>query len=513
MIRTRFPPEPNGYLHLGHLKSIYYNFNYPFDNTQSRETNLRFDDTNSKTEKKEYADAILDDLEWLGYKPDKVFYTSDYFEEIADHTRTLIQKGLVYLDYSTSEEIKEERKTKKESPYRNTSIEETLSVFNEMLYEFNNKNPILRLKIPVEDRTNECMYDPVIYRVSDETHFRTGDKYKAYPTYEYSHYIVDSIEGITHSFCTLEFYVRRPLSFWILDKLELPRMVIEETNRLQTDFGLLSKRKIKAALEQGDLDGWDDPRLLTLRALKRKGFTPEILKEFCAQQGYTKNMNAVTSLESFEAVVRDNLNKEAPRRMGVLNPLKVNLKGIEQKTIKKPLYPTKEDSPELTCYIGPVVYIEKEDFRLEANKKYKRLTPLKNVRLKYAGIIKYISHKTDENGEIIELDAEFIPEKEYDPKVKGKINGTIHWISYPSEELYATYRGKLPLTIWNYPRTGQSEDEYGTKEVTEIMLDYVWGYSEPGNWQLERLGYYHIGCDRTINQLVSLKEDPNKNKK
>jgi len=516
MIRTRFPPEPNGYLHLGHLKSIYYNFNYPFDQDSNqkelklklklKECYLRFDDTNPKTEKKEYVDAILEDLEWLGYKPDHVSYTSDYFNKIADHTRKLIKDGYVYGDFSTSEEIKEERKIKGSSPYRDMGPEETLKLFDSILNKYDSRNPILRLRIPVEDRTNECMHDPIIYRMIEEDHYRTGDTYKAYPTYEYSHYIVDSIEGITHSFCTLEFYIRRPLSFWILDKLGLPRMVIEETNRLLTDFGLLSKRKIKALLEQGDLTGWDDPRLLTLKGLRKKGLTPEILKEFCAQQGYTKNMNAVTNLQSFEAVIRNNLNLQAPRRMAVFNRLKVTLVNFDKVIfMEKPLYPNqegKEDQKVITT-LSSTVYIEREDFRLEANKKYKRWTPAKQVRLKYAGIIKYISHTVDENGEIDEITAKFISEESNTEKV----NGTIHWVSYHQKNWQELQTRKL--TILSYP--DPKKNESGTKEVKEILLDFLEGYSEEGNWQFERMGYYHLDSNREITLLVPLKEDNKKN--
>jgi glutaminyl-tRNA synthetase len=502
LIRTRFPPEPNGFMHLGHAKSAYHNFNYPHhldsdlnekDTDITKECYLRFDDTNPKTEKQLYVDSITKDLLWLGYKPDKITFTSDYFTKILELTQLLIVKGYAYCDPSTGEEISKQRHTKTESPYRDRPIEETIDIFTDMtMGKYKDGDMTLRLKIPIEDRTNDCMIDPIAYRIIHEPHYRTNLQFKVYPSYEYSHYIVDSLEGITHSFCTLEFYVRRNLSYWILDKLELTKPIIDESNRLEMDFGMLSKRKIKGLIDEGNIDGWDDPRLLTISGLRNRGLNPDIINGFCSKLSYTKNMNSVIYQHVFDNVIRTYLNANAPRRMAVFNPLKVNLINIGQiRIFNKPLYPNKDGcNKNVITHIGPVIYIEKEDFQKSANKKYKRMTIDKIVRIKYAGIIKYESHKEDDDGNVTELNATFIAESENTEKV----NGTIHWVSYKMD--------KEPIIIdiinWGYD---------GTKNIEKVYLDDIMNEEYSEYWQLERQCYVHLRPGATTgNYLVNLKE-------
>lgn len=498
MIRTRFPPEPNGYMHLGHAKSAYYNFNYPFNDTIEHECYLRFDDTNPKTEKQIYVNSIKEDLEWLGYKPDKITYTSDYFSQILQLTHKLIAKGLAYCDPSTPEDVKNQRKTKTESPHRDKSIKENQTIFMDMITgKYKEGEMTLRLKIPPEDRTNDCMIDPIAYRIIDALHYKIGNMYKIFPSYEYSHYIVDSLEGITHSFCTLEFYVRRNLSYWILDKLELQKPIIEETNRLETDFGILSKRKIKNLIETNLIDDWDDPRLLTISGLRNKGISAEMIRDFCGKQTYSKNMNSVVQQDLLNSVIRHNLSESAPRRMAVFNPLKVNITNLNEiKYFKKPLFPNKEESPQVITVLSPILYIEKEDFMKSANKKYKRLTMEKPVRIKYAGIIKYNNHLEDDDGNIKELFVDFIPEADN----KFKVNGTIHWVSYKKEPI------ELELINWKYPNKNDY-NESGQKIIEHIYIDDIMNEEYTEYWQLERQCYIYLRPGATSgNYLVGLKE-------
>jgi glutaminyl-tRNA synthetase len=501
IIKTRFPPEPNGFMHLGHAKSAYHNFNFTDEYGVKTDCHIRFDDTNPKEEKKLYVDSIISDIKWLGYKPSSITFTSDYFTNIIDLTQTLIIEGNAYCDPSTSEEITEQRKTKTESKYRDRSIIENIEIFTNMLNGLYKEGEMtLRLKIPIEDRTNDCMIDPIAYRIIETPHFRTGTKFKIYPTYEYSHYIVDSIEGITHSFCTLEFYVRRNLSYWILNKLKLKCPIIEETNRLETNFGLLSKRKIKFMIESNTLEGWDDPRLLTIAGLRNKGISPKMINDFCAKQTYTKNMNSIVHKHLFDSIIRYELSESAPRRMAVFNPLRVNLVNhTEYRYFYKPLYPSIENSPKALTCIAPVIYIEADDFMKTANQKYKRMTMEKCVRLKYTGIIKYLSHTEDDNGNIIELNVVFIPESENTEKV----NGTIHWVSYRHLPI------KFKLIDWQYPIDNEIEADYAGKKIEKtIYIDEINTVDNYTYWQFERQCYATVDMNTlTGNYLVGLKEN------
>jgi len=517
IIRTRFPPEPNGYLHMGHIKSMYYNFGYPFDDNVNKECFLRLDDTNPKTETMEYENQIRSDLEWMGYKPDKISNTSDYFEQIYNFTIELIEKGIAYVDLLSHDEMRRIRHansvTGEESPYRNNTIEFNLKEFKNMkLGVYKEGEACLRLLIPKEDRTNDCMIDPIAYRIIDSVeHYKTGNKWIIYPSYEYSHYIVDSLEGITHSFCTLEFYVRRPLSYWICDKIGIKPPIIVETNRLDTDFGTLSKRRIKALLDQGDIDGWDDPRLLTISALKNKGITPEILKDFCAELAYSNNANAVVPYHKFESVIRTNLNTCAPRRMFVQNPVKITIINYTDNLyrVSKPLYPQNKDtSKNFFTSFNRILYIDRGDFKTEGvNKKYKRFSPNRVVRVKYGGLIKYINHDINSEGDVVNINVEHFPEN----TISDKVWGTIHWVSYPDKETMTQHEHSL--ISYNYP---DETNKQGSKSISNIYLDHdldgVFSKYNSINYQMERLGYYNYNkSTNDLTYLCSLKESNNKN--
>ena len=495
-IRTRFPPEPNGYLHLGHLKSIYNNYNYEHDGVKT-ECHIRLDDTNPRTETQEFVDEILQDVKWLGYHTDGVTYTSDYFGKLIVYATQLVDQGLAYVDFSTGEEIHKQRRDKVDSPYRNTSVDVNKKEFAKMVNrKYKEGKAVLRLKIPEEERTNECMIDPIAYRIIMKPHYKTGEVYCVYPSYEFSHYIVDSLEGITHSFCTLEFYVRRNLSYWVLEKLGLKKPIIEETNRLETNFGTLSKRKIKKMIEDGShANGWDDPRLLTIRGLRNKGFSPELLLEFCKTLHYTNHTKTVIPEHKFNSVIRDHLESRAPRRMAVLNPLKINLVNWTSSittSVEKPLFPGDEKSSKVTVEIDPnALFIEKEDFKESANKKYRRLVPGRAVRLKYFGIIVYQNHDFISENSDPSVSCNFYSEGEYkqrridDPTNNPKISGTIHWVSNSKKVTLqtATYDGELTSR--------------------DILMDSI---DENGvkYWQFERLGFFHVNGNH-ISTLVDMK--------
>lgn len=507
MIRTRFAPEPNGYLHLGHVKSMYYNFEYPFKKNIQKECYLRLDNTNPKTEKIEYETRIIKDVIWMGYKPDKITFTSDYFHKIYELTIKLINDGNAYVDFSSPEEIKKLRSENKESPFRNKSVKENLRDFDNMKNgKYNEFEAVLRLKIDKKDRTNDCMKDPIAYRIINTPHYKTGEEWKIYPSYEYSHYIVDSLEGITHSFCTLEFYLRRNLSYWVCNKIGLECPEIIETNRLQTDFGILSKRTIKKLIDEKQLTNWDDPRLLTIYSLKNKGITSDILKLFCSKLDYSLNNNSKVLLNVFENSIREKLNCEAPRRMIVEEPLKITILNYSEdlSKVNKPIYPHKKlNSDYFSTDFNKIVYIEKTDFKADNyNSKYKRLAPNRTVRLKYAGLIKYISHDTDKDNNIINVNVEYFKEGE----IKDKIYGTIHWVSYKNNEdkLNNTYK----CEYFSYPNETDTNGIYYSKT---ILIDSGFKDFKNMNFQMERIGYFKVNNkNKNLIKICSLKENKNK---
>jgi len=433
-VQTRFPPEPNGYLHIGHVKAI--NIDFSTAKKYNGTCNLRLDDTNPTKEDTEYVDSIMEDIKWLGFNWDNVYYASDYFQEIYDCAIKLIKKGLAYVDDLSAEEIREYRGTLtepgKESPYRNRSIEENLDLFKRMTDgEFETGSKVLRAKIDMSSG-NINMRDPVIYRVLHATHHRTGDKWCVYPMYDFAHPISDTAEGVTHSLCSLEFEDHRPLYDWVLKACDYPvpsRQI--EFARLNLTNTLTSKRKCLKLVKDGIVDGWDDPRMSTICAMRRKGYPPEALIDFVDRIGVAKAFSVV-DYQMLEHCVRENLNMHAPRAMAVLNPLKVTISNYpdgENELLPVDINPNDENAGTKNVSFSKNIYIEKEDFMEVPVKGYKRLTPDNEVRLKGAYFIKVEEIIKDENGEVTELICT------YDPASKGgnspdgrKVKGTIQWV-------------------------------------------------------------------------------------
>ena len=434
-VHTRFPPEPNGYLHIGHAKSICLNFGLAEE--YNGKCNLRFDDTNPLKEDQEYIDAIIEDVHWLGFDwEDRLFFASDYFEQMYQYAVQLIKMGKAYVDDLSAEEIKEYRgtltKPGKESPYRNRSVEENLDLFERMRKgEFKDGEKVLRAKIDMKSG-NLNMRDPVMYRIIHASHPRTGNKWCIYPMYDWAHGLEDSIERITHSICTLEFEDHRPLYDWFLDQLGIfhPRQI--EFARLNLTYTVMSKRKLLRLVEEGYVSGWDDPRMPTIAGMRRRGYSPEAIRDFADRIGVAK-ANSVVDFALLEHCVRDDLNKRAERRMVVLNPLKViidNYPDDQVEELEAENNPEDANAGTRTVPFSKIIYIEREDFREEAPRKWFRLAPGKEVRLKHAYYITCNEVIKDENGQIVELHCT------YDPQSRGgwtqdgrKVKGTLHWVS------------------------------------------------------------------------------------
>lgn len=434
-VHTRFPPEPNGYLHIGHAKSICLNFGLAEE--YNGLCNLRFDDTNPLKEDQEYIDSIIEDVRWLGFDwEDRLFFASDYFEQMYNYAVQLIKKGRAYVDDLSADQIREFRGTLTEpgieSPYRNRSVEENLDLFQRMRNgEFADGEKVLRAKIDMTSG-NLNMRDPVMYRIIHASHPRTGDKWCIYPMYDWAHGLEDSIERITHSICTLEFADHRPLYDWFLDELGVyhPRQV--EFARLNLSHTVLSKRKLLKLVEKGHVTGWDDPRMPTIAGLRRRGFTPESIRDFSDRIGVAKN-NTVVDIALLEHCVREDLNARAERRMVVLNPLKVIIDNYPDNQVEELEAGNNPEDPQAGTRKIPfskIIYVEREDFREEAPRKWFRLAPGKEVRLKHAYYITCTKVVKNEQGEVIELHCT------YDPQSRGgwtedgrKVRGTLHWVS------------------------------------------------------------------------------------
>ena len=434
-IITRFPPEPNGYLHIGHAKSIYINFSIA--EKYGGQCNLRFDDTNPLKENIEYVNSIIEDIKWLGFKWHKEpLYASDYFDQMFDFAIDLIKKGLAYVDDQTSEEIKNNRGTLnspgKDSPYRNRSINENIDLFQKMKNgDFKDGEKVLRAKINMAS-PNINLRDPIIYRILHTKHHRTGNKWCIYPMYDWAHGIEDSMENISHSICTLEFEDHRPLYDWFLEKINIfhPRQI--EFARLNLNFTVMSKRKLKILVDNKIVDGWDDPRMPTISGLRRRGYSPESIKNFINQTGVVKR-NGVTDISLLEHSLREHLNQISQRVMAVLNPLKVvitNFPKDKTEYIDAKNNPENQEDGTRLVPFSREIYIEKKDFLEDAPKKFFRLSLDKEVRLLHAYYITCNKIIKNDQGEIVELHCE------YDPKSKGgwtedgrKVKGTIHWVS------------------------------------------------------------------------------------
>ncbi len=503
-VHTRFPPEPNGYLHIGHAKSICLNFGLAQD--FNGKCNLRFDDTNPTKEEQEYVDSIIEDVHWLGYDwEDRLFYASDHFDTLYEWAVELIKKGLAYVDDQSAEEIRATRGTLKEpgsnSPYRERSVEENLDLFERMRAgEFKDGEKVLRAKIDMAS-PNLNMRDPVMYRILHERHHRTGDKWCIYPMYDWAHGQCDSIEGITHSICTLEFEAHRPLYDWFLDQLGVHHPQQIEFARLELTYTILSKRKLLQLVNEGHVSGWDDPRMPTLSGMRRRGYTPAAIRNFCDRIGVAKS-NSVVDVAMLEHAVREDLNKTAQRVMAVLDPLRVVIENYPEgqtEEVEATNNPEDESMGKRKLPFSRVVYVERSDFREEAPKKWFRLAPGKEVRLKYAYYITCREVVRDASGEVVELRCTYDPESRGGWTTDGrKVRGTLHWVS-AEHAIEAEVR--LYDRLFTVPEPDADKDKPFTDYLNPHSLDILnscklepsLARAKPGErYQFERQGYFCV---------------------
>jgi len=517
-VHTRFPPEPNGYLHIGHAKSICLNFGIADENKDGL-CNLRFDDTNPSKEEVEYVESIKEDIKWLGFDwNDRLFYASDYFEQLYEYALQLIKYGKAYVCDLSLQETKEYRGTLtepgKESPYRNRSVEENYDLFKRMRAgEFPDGSRVLRAKIDMAS-PNLNMRDPVIYRILHTAHHRTGDKWCIYPMYDFTHGLSDSIEGITHSICTLEFEDHRPLYDWFLDELKVFHPQQIEFARLNLTYTIMSKRSLLELVELGFVTGWDDPRMPSIVGLRRRGFTPESIRNFCNRIGVAKR-DSMVDVALLEHSLREDLNKRAPRVMGVLHPLRVVIDNYPEGQTEELEAINNPEDPDMGTRDIPfsrIVYIEKDDFREDPPKKFFRLAPGREVRLRYAYFIKCVSViKDEQTGEITELHCT------YDPQTKGgdapdgrKVKATLHWVS-------AEHSLKAEVRLYDhlFTKENPADNKDGTdfkaclnpnslEIVQSCRVEPSLALAAPGNhYQFERLGYFSVDTvDSTQESLV-----------
>jgi len=512
-VLTRFPPEPNGYLHIGHAKSICLNFGLA--QKYGGKTNLRFDDTNPVKEDVEYVNSIKEDIKWLGFEWANEFYASDYFEQLYEWAELLIKKGLAYVDDQSQEDIRMNRGTVtqpgKESPCRNRSVEENLDLFRRMRAgEFKDGEKVLRAKIDMA-HPNMLMRDPIMYRIIHAEHHRTGNKWCIYPMYDYAHGQSDSIEKITHSICTLEFDVHRPLYDWFIEKLEIFPSKQYEFARLNLSYTVMSKRKLLQLVQEKVVMGWDDPRMPTICGLRRRGYTPEAIRYFADKVGVAKRDNVI-DLSLLEFCIREDLNKRAERRMAVLNPLKVvitNYPDGQVEELEAVNNPEDESAGKRMVPFSRELYIERDDFMENPPKKFFRLAPGQEVRLRYAYFIKCEEVIKDAQGNIIELRCI------YDPASRGgnspdgrKVQGTIHWVSIP-HAIKAEIR--LFDRLFSKPDPDDvPEGQDWKSSLNPESLTVIEGYLEPSlkhakqldKFQFERLGYFCVDYDSTPEHLV-----------
>ncbi|EGR1023756.1 glutamine--tRNA ligase [Vibrio cholerae] len=499
-VHTRFPPEPNGYLHIGHAKSICLNFGIAQD--YQGQCNLRFDDTNPEKENLEYVESIKKDVTWLGFDwSGEVCYSSDYFDKLYEYAIELIQKGLAYVDELTPEQIREYRGTLtepgKHSPYRDRSVEENLALFEKMRAgEFAEGQACLRAKIDMAS-SFIVMRDPVLYRVRFAEHHQTGDKWCIYPMYDFTHCISDALEGITHSICTLEFQDNRRLYDWVLDNITIPCHPRQyEFSRLNLEYTVMSKRKLNQLVTEKLVTGWDDPRMPTISGLRRRGFTPSAIREFCKRIGVTKQENMI-EYSALESCIRDDLNENAPRAMAVLDPVKLVIENFASGTVETLTLANHPNKPEMGDREVPFtreLWIEREDFREEANKKYKRLVLGKEVRLRGAYVIKAERIEKDEQGNITTIFCSYDPETlGKNPADGRKVKGVIHWVS-AEKGVPAEFR--LYERLFTVPNPGAADNFAET--INPESLVKVQGYVEPSlveakpefGYQFERMGYF-----------------------
>jgi glutaminyl-tRNA synthetase len=532
-VHTRFPPEPNGYLHIGHAKSICLNFGIAAKN--SGICNLRFDDTNPSKEDTEYVDSIQEDVRWLGFDwDDRLFYASDYYEKLYDYAVQLIKSDKAYVCDLTAQEMKGYRGTLtepgKESPHRKRTIAENLDLFTRMRAgEFPDGSRILRAKIDMAS-PNINMRDPVIYRILRATHHRTGDKWCVYPMYDYAHPISDYLEGITHSICTLEFEDHRPLYDWVLHALDLkdcPQQI--EFARLNLNYTVMSKRKLLELVKSNYVNGWDDPRMPTISGLRRRGYTPESIRNFCERIGVAKS-NSTVDIALLEHCLREDLNLKAPRVMGVLRPLKVIIDNYPDGKVEEFDAEINPENPELGTRKVPFcreIYIEQDDFMEEPPKGFFRLAPGREVRLKYAYYITCTNIVKDQtSGEVIELHCT------YDPETRGgwssdgrKVKGTSHWVS-AAHGLLAEVRLYSHLFMAENPDDVKEDGDYKSnlnpnsiQKLTTCLVEPSLATTKPGDrYQFLRQGYFAVDLDSqtgklVFNQIVPLRDSWGKGEK
>ncbi|MBE7087458.1 MAG: glutamine--tRNA ligase/YqeY domain fusion protein [Clostridiales bacterium] len=519
-VYTRFPPEPNGYLHIGHAKSLCINFG--MKEKYNGKCNLFFDDTNPSKEKTEFVDAIKADIKWLGFTWDKETYASDYFEDIYNFAVTLIKDGKAFVCDMNAEEISKNRGTLteagKESPSRNRSVEENLDLFQKMRNgEFKDGEKCLRAKIDMAS-PNINMRDPVIYRILRQTHHRTGDKWCIYPMYDFAHPICDYMQGVTHSLCTLEFEDHRPLYDWVGIELGFspkPRQI--EFARLNVTNLVMSKRYLKKLVEDGSVDGWDDPRMPTLTGLRRRGIPAEALKDFCARIGVCK-ANSEVQISYLEACVREYLNANAERAMAVLNPLKVTITNYPEtkEEVDFDINPNEEIKRTRKITFSKNIFIDRDDFSLNPPPKYFRLKQDGMVRLKNAYIIKCDEVITDGNGEVVELKCSYVPESKSGSDTSGlKVKGVIQWVE-ASTAVDVEIR-KYGHLLKDEEYAGQDFSErMNTESVTVYngkVEPYVFTCEEDKPYQFMRTGYFkrlNVGGKEIVSEIVSLKDNFNK---
>ena len=503
-ILTRFPPEPNGYLHIGHAKAMRFSF------TSAKQAGgncyLRFDDTNPEKETKEFIDNIKENVEWLGYSPWKITYASDYFEDLYNLAQELIRRGKAFVCHQTKLEMNESRDKKLDSAYRNRSIEENLKLFLMMRQgRFEEKECCLRMKIDMK-HNNPCMRDPVAYRIKYAPHPHAGDKWCIYPTYDYTHCLNDSLENITHSLCTLEFEIRRDLYYWLLEALDMYRPFVWEYSRLNLTKIAMSKRKLTELVNKKLVTGWDDPRLPTINGLRRRGYTSEAINNFVDTVGVTRRGNEnFLSIKLLEHCIRTDLDKKAPRTLAVLDPIKVTLVNLPDNykmEIETPLFPKNKEAGNRIINLNKVIFIERSDFSLENNEDFFGLTPNQEVGLKYSGIIKFKDSVKNENGEIVELLCEFDAESK-------KTKGRIHWIS-------AQEAVRVEIRLYDY--LFKSDNPMALKEPLEdlnnkslvvrteslVNKSVLNGLKPLNHFQFERLGYFvsDLETDASKNRYV-----------
>jgi len=513
-IQTRFPPEPNGYLHIGHAKAICLDFGLADE--FGGKTNLRFDDTNPEKEEQEYVDSIMKDVRWLGFEWEGLFYASDYFDQLYAWAIKLIKDGTAYVDDLSADEIRKYRGTLtepgKDSPYRTRSVEENLDLFERMRKgEFPDGSRVLRAKIDMAS-PNLNMRDPVMYRILHAEHHRTGDKWCIYPMYDYAHGQSDSIERVTHSMCTLEFEDHRPLYNWFIQQLGIFPSQQIEFDRLSLTYTLLSKRKLLKLVQEKLVSGWDDPRMPTLSGIRRRGYTPESVRNFCAAIGVSKT-NGTLELAMLEHFVREDLNNRAPRVMAVLRPLKVvidNYPESQVEEVEAVNNPEDESAGKRTVPFSKVLYIEQDDFREDPPKQYYRLSPGREVRLRYGYFITARSVVKNDRGEVAEVHCT------YDPATRGgnapdgrKVKSTIHWVS-AAHAIDAEVRVYDKMFTKEDPDQVEEGQEF-TANLNPQSLEVISpakvepslaGATVGSRFQFERLGYFCVDPDSTPRKLV-----------